>query len=64
MRTFASENQNHIDMTYFNQFHKESVERCLRKIAQSKSLHLNAEEEVEKMQKMHQELRLLYQNAN
>jgi len=51
-------------MTYFNQFHKESVERCLRKIAQSKSLHLNAEEEVQKMQKMHQELRLLYPNAN
>ena len=51
-------------MTYFNQFHKESVERCLRKIAQSKSLQLNSDEEIHKMQQMHQELRVLYPNDN
>lgn len=51
-------------MTYFNKFHKDSVERCLQKIALSKSLHLNAKEEVQKMQRMHQEIKLLYQNTN
>lgn len=44
-------------MIYFNQFHKESVERCLRKIAESKSLQINCEEESQKAQEMHRRLR-------
>ena len=32
-------------MTYLSQFHRQSVERCLKKVPQSKSMQLNCEEE-------------------
>ena len=47
-------------MTYLNQFHRESVERCLKKVAQSKSLQLNCEEESKKAQEMHRRISKLY----
>ena len=47
-------------MTYINQFHKESVERCLRKIALSKTLQLNCEEESLKAKEMHKRIARLY----
>ena len=47
-------------MTYLNQFHRERVERCLKKVAQSKSLQLNCEEESKKAQEMHRRISKLY----
>ena len=47
-------------MTYLNQFHRESVERCLKKVAQSKFLQLNCEEESKKAQEMHRRISKLY----
>ena len=49
-------------MTYLNTFHKESVERCLKKIAQSKSLPMNCKEEVQKIKEMHKEIANRYPN--
>ena len=56
-------------MTYLNQYHGESIERCLKKISQSKSLQLNCEEESKKAQEMHDfpvnwRLRRLYRRGN
>ena len=47
-------------MTYLNRFHQESVERCLRKIAESKSLQMNCEEEVLKIREMHRQIAQRY----
>ena len=47
-------------MTYLNRFHKESVERCLRKVAESKSLQMNCEEEVRKIKEMHKQIAQRY----
>lgn len=47
-------------MTYLNRFHKESVERCLRKVAESKSLQMNCEEEVRKIKEMHNQIAQRY----
>ena len=47
-------------MTYLNLFHRQSVERCLKKVAQSKSLQLNCEEESKKAQEMHKRISKLY----
>ena len=47
-------------MTYLNQYHRESIERCLKKVAQSKSLQLNCEEESKKAQEMHKRISRLY----
>ena len=49
-----------ITMTYLNRFHKESVERCLRKVAESKSLQMNCEEEVRKIKEMHNQIAKRY----
>lgn len=47
-------------MIYLNRFHKESIERCLKKVAQSKSLRLNCKEESRKAQEMHKRISKLY----
>ncbi|MEG1909368.1 MAG: hypothetical protein RR190_00170 [Bacteroidales bacterium] len=39
-------------MEYLNQFHKESTERCLKKIAEMKT-PINYEEELKRHQEMH-----------
>ena len=49
-----------ITMTYLNRFHKESVERCLRKVAESKSLQMNCEEEVRRIKEMHNQIAQRY----
>lgn len=54
-----TENNHHI-MTYLNRFHQESVERCLKKIAESKSLQMNYEEEVQKIREMHRQIAQRY----
>ena len=57
---FATSNMQIITMTYLNRFHKESVERCLRKVAESKSLQMNCEEEVRKIKEMHNQIAQRY----
>ena len=47
-------------MTYLNRFHQESVERCLRTVAASKSLQINCEEEVRKIREMHRQIAQRY----
>ena len=47
-------------MTYLNRFHKESTERCLKKVAASKSLQLNCEEESRRAKEMHKRISKLY----
>lgn len=50
-------------MNYLNSYHKESVERCLKKIALSKSLPMNCKEEVQKIKEMHKEIAIRYPNG-
>lgn len=50
----------HLVMTYFNKFHQESAERCLKKVAQSKSLQIDCEKEARKAQEMHRRIAVLY----
>ena len=57
---FATSYMQIMTMTYLNRFHKESVERCLRKVAESKSLQMNCEEEVRKIKEMHNQIAQRY----
>lgn len=43
-------------MTYFNEFHRITTEKCLQEIAASKSLKLDSATEVQRMQQMHREI--------
>lgn len=43
-------------MEYLNQFHKDSVEKKMRKLAQQKTLSLNPEEEAKRHFEMHKRL--------
>ncbi len=45
---------------FINDFHRQSVLRCLQKISQSKSSPINCEEEVEKIKAMHREIAFRY----
>lgn len=47
-------------MKYLNQFHKESQERCMKKIQAQKNSPLNAKEESKKHFEMHKKLKELY----
>lgn len=42
---------------YINDFHRQSVERCLKHIEQNKQIPINVEEEIEKIRAMHEELK-------
>ena len=57
---FATSYRLIIIMTYLNRFPKESVERCLKKVAESKSLQMNCEEEVKKIKEMHNQIAQRY----
>lgn len=49
-------------MTYLNEFHKITIERCLKEIAASKSLELNYSTELNRAQQMHKEIAQRYPN--
>lgn len=53
-----------ITMEYLNQFHKESMERCLRKIAEMQKHPIDPATEAAKVERMHAdyEARLQAQN--
>ena len=51
-------------MKYNNQFHKESSERCMKKLEEQKKLKLNSKEEAKKMFEMHARIAKKYQNGN
>ena len=45
---------------YINDFHQQSIERCLNHIEQNKHIPINVEEEIEKIRAMHREIALRY----
>jgi len=47
-------------MEYLNQYHKDSVEKKLKKIEQKKHLTINAEEEAKRHFEMHKRLAAKY----
>ena len=47
---------------YINEFHRQSVERCLQINARLRSLPINCAEEVLKLRALHEELKRLYPN--
>ena len=49
-------------MTYFNEFHRITTERCLQAIAASKNLPLDSAIELQRMQQMHREIAERYPN--
>lgn len=49
---------------YLNDFHRQSIERCLLINAQLRSLQINCEEEVLKIKQMHKEIARLYPKEN
>ena len=42
---------------YINDFHQQSVERCIKHIEQKKHIPINVEEEIEKIRAMHEDLK-------
>lgn len=49
-------------MTYFNEFHRITTEKCLQEIAASKSLKLDYKVELQRAQQMHREIAERYPN--
>lgn len=47
-------------MTFINDFHRETVEKCKKIIAASKSLKLDSQKEVMHMKEMHRQIALRY----